>query len=478
MWYDGEKESDAEGEPEVQKKTYLSKYQRMTEAPVEKLVLSMAAPAIVSMLVSSIYNMADTFFVGKIGTSATGAVGVVFPVMAIIQAFGFFFGHGSGNFVSRALGKKDHDQAARMAVTAFVLSILAGILIGATGLVFRKGLIYLLGSTDTIYPYAESYLTVILIGAPWMCSSFVLNNQLRFQGNAAYAMVGISAGSILNIGLDPLFIFTFRMGITGAALATILSQAVSFVLLFLGTMRGDNIRMKLSLFTPNWYYLKNMAIGGVPSLCRQGLNSLATVCLNFACHGYGDAAIAAMSVVTRVMMFATSALIGFGQGFQPVCGFNYGAGKYTRVRKAYLFCVASGVAFLLILAVIAEFTAPWIIALFRDDAEVIGKGAKALRLQCLIFPLNAFVIMSNMLFQTIGKMFRASFLAMSRQGLFFIPLVLVLPLLFGFDGVTYAQPAADLVSLLAAVPLTLHLLRDLKTDREPPPEGGSSPGKT
>ena len=168
----------------MQKKAYSTKYQRMTEAPVEKLVLSMAAPAIVSMLVSSIYNMADTFFVGRIGTSATGAVGVVFPVMAIIQAFGFFFGHGSGNYVSRALGRKDNEKAARMAVTGFILSILAGVLISAGGLIFRKGLIYLLGSTDTIYPYAESYLTVILIGAPWMCSSFVLNNQLRFQGNA------------------------------------------------------------------------------------------------------------------------------------------------------------------------------------------------------------------------------------------------------------------------------------------------------
>ena len=450
----------------------------MTEDPVEKLVFSMAAPAIVSMLVSSIYNMADTFFVGKIGTSATGAVGVVFPVMAVIQAFGFFFGHGSGNYVSRALGRKEHEKAARMAVTGFVLSILAGLLITAVGLIFRKSLIYLLGSTETIYPYAESYLTVILIGAPWMCSSFVLNNQLRFQGNAAYAMVGISAGSILNIALDPLFMFTFRMGIAGAAWATILSQAVSFILLLLGTMRSDNIRMKLSLFTPNLYYLKNMAIGGVPSLCRQGLNSLATVCLNFACHGYGDAAIAAMSVVTRVMMFATSALIGFGQGFQPVCGFNYGAGKYTRVRRAYLFCVASGVVFLLILAVIASILAPSIITLFRDDPEVVRIGSSALRLQCLIFPLNAVVIMSNMLFQTIGKMFRASFLAMSRQGLFFIPLVLLLPAFFKLEGVMFAQPAADLISLLAAIPLTLRLLRELKTDRDPgaPPGTGEDGG--
>ncbi|MBO4406301.1 MAG: MATE family efflux transporter [Clostridia bacterium] len=438
----------------------------MTEEPVEKLVLSMAAPAIVSMLVSSVYNMADTFFVGKIDTSATGAVGVVFPVMAIIQAFGFFFGHGSGNYVSRALGRKDHEKAERMAVTGFLLSIFAGILISAVGLIFRKDLIYLLGSTDTIYPYAESYLTVILIGAPWMCSSFVLNNQLRFQGNATYAMVGISAGSILNIALDPLFIFTFKMEIAGAAWATILSQAVSFVLLYIGTLKSDNIRLRLSKFTPNLYYLKNMAVGGVPSLCRQGLNSLATVCLNFACHGSGDAAIAAMSVVTKVMMFATSALIGFGQGFQPVCGFNYGAGKFSRVRRAYLFCAASGVAFLFLLAVAAEILAPQIVALFRDDPDVIRIGAKALRLQCVIYPLNAIVIMSNMLFQTIGKMFRASFLAMSRQGLFFIPLVLLLPALFGFEGVMYAQPAADLISLLAAIPLTAGLLKDLKTDRE------------
>ena len=440
------------------------KFRRMTEEPVEKLVLSMAAPAIVSMLVTSIYNMADTFFVGRLGTSATAAVGVVFPVMAIIQAFGFFFGHGSGNYISRALGKKEVEKAERMAITSFILSLLAGLLITVVGFAFEKGLLWLLGSTDTIYPYAKSYLTVILIGAPWMCSSFVLNNQLRFQGNATYAMIGISTGGLLNIALDPLFIFAFKMGIAGAAWATILSQLVSFILLYIGTLRSDNLKLKLKKFTPNWYYIKNISIGGVPSLCRQGLNSLATVCLNFACRGYGDAAIAAMSVVTRIMMFATSALIGFGQGFQPVCGFNYGAGKYKRVRKAYIFCAISGFCFLLCVAVAAILTAPFIISLFRDDPEVISIGAKALRWQCIVFPFNAVVIMSNMLFQTIGKMGRASLLAMSRQGLFFIPLVLLLPRFFELNGIMLSQPGADLFSLILAIPLTVVMLRELKTD--------------
>lgn len=440
------------------------KFKRMTEEPVEKLVLSMAAPAIISMLVTSIYNMADTFFVGRLGTSATAAVGVVYPVMAIIQAFGFFFGHGSGNFISRALGKKEVGEAERMAITSFILSLAAGVLIGAAGLLAGKGLLWVLGSTDTIYPYAKSYLTIILIGAPWMCASFVLNNQLRFQGNATYAMVGISLGGILNIALDPLFIFVFKMGIAGAAWATILSQLVSFILLYIGTLKSDNIRLKLKKFTFTGYYLENICIGGVPSLCRQGLNSLATVCLNFACRGFGDAAIAAMSVVTRIMMFATSALIGFGQGFQPVCGFNYGAGKYKRVRKAYLFCVVTGFCFLLLVAIAAIASAPFIISLFRDDPEVIRIGAKALRWQCVIFPFNAVVIMSNMLFQTIGKMVRASILAMSRQGLFFIPLVLILPPLFELNGVMLAQPLADLLSLVLAVPLAVFMLQELKEE--------------
>lgn len=443
-----------------------AKYIKMTTQPVEKLVLQMAGPAIGSMLISSIYNMADTYFVGRIGTSATAAVGVVFPVMAVIQAFGFFFGHGSGNFMSRALGQKKEEEAKRMATTGTILSLVMGAMLSILGLIFAEPLLYLLGSTDTIYPYAKEYMTIILIGAPWMGTSFVFNNQLRFQGNAFYAMIGLMVGGVLNILLDPLFIFVFDMGISGAALATILSQLVSFCLLYLAILKSDSIKLHLRYFTPNGYYLKNICIGGVPSLCRQGLNSVATVCLNFACRGYGDAAIAAMSVVTRVMMFSTSILLGFGQGFQPVCGFNYGAGKYSRVRKATIFCMFSGFAFLLVMAILAIIAAPYLVALFREDPEVIEIGARALRYQCIVYPLNAVIIIGNMLFQTTGKMFRASFMAVARQGLFFIPVVLLLPLLMGLQGIMMAQPAADILAFLFAVPMILSFLKRLKMDRQ------------
>ena len=305
-----------------------AKFIEMTETPVGTLVCRLAVPTMVSMLVTSFYNMADTFFVGKINTSATGAVGVVFSLMAIIQACGFFFGHGSGNYISKQLGKRDTEEASRMASIGFFSAFLFGIVFMAAGLVFLEPLARALGSTDTILPYAKDYLGIILLGAPFMTSSLVLNNQLRFQGNAFYAMIGIATGAVLNIGLDPLFIFVFQMGIKGAALATILSQIVSFCLLVAGSFRGENIHISYRKFHPDGAAFLEILRGGIPSLLRQGLASVAVICLNFAAGGYGDEAIAAMSIVNRIMMFAGSALIGFGQGFQPVCGFNYGAGLY------------------------------------------------------------------------------------------------------------------------------------------------------
>lgn len=315
------------------------KFEQMTEAPVEALVCKMAVPTIISMLITSIYNMADTFFVGRIGTSATGAVGVIFPLMAIIQAVGFFFGQGSGTYISRQLGAQNRDEAARMASTGFFSSLGAGCVILAVGLLFQGPLCRLLGATDTIYPYALSYMRVILLGAPYMTAALVLNNQLRLQGNAIYAMVGLVSGGLLNIVLDPMFIFGLNMGIAGAALATILSQLVSFCLLLCGVFRSGGVPLRLRLFSPSLQRYRALAAGGIPSLLRQGLASVATVCLNTAAGPFGDAAIAAMSIVTRVSQFAGSALLGFGQGFQPVCGFNYGAKRFDRVTKAFWFCV-------------------------------------------------------------------------------------------------------------------------------------------
>lgn len=435
----------------------------LTEEKIPTLVLNMAVPSIISMLITSFYNMADTFFVGQIGTTATAAVGVIFPLMSIIQALGFTFGHGSGNYISRKLGQGEVEDAKKMVATGFVSALIAGAIFGLVGLIFLDGLVGILGATPTIAPYARQYAMYILIGTPFMASSLVLNNQLRFQGSAFFGMIGMGVGAVLNIALDPLFIFVLDMGVGGAALATILSQIVSFCLLLRGCTRGGNIAISLKNFSPSWARYKEIARGGTPSLFRQGLGSVATICLNFAAGIYGDAAIAGMSIVTRVLQFANSAIIGLGQGFQPVCGFNYGAKLYGRVRKAFWFTVSLAFCVLLIGSIVGIAFAPQIIAIFRkEDLEVIKIGALSLRLQCIFLPLSAFVVGSNMMLQTIGKPVKASISAAARTGLFFVPAILILPQFFGLLGVQMSQAVADLCSFVLCVPLAGTTLLEMK----------------
>lgn len=444
------------------------RFHQMTEDPLEPLICKMAVPTIISMLITSIYNMADTFFVGKLGTSATGAVGVVFPLMALIQSIGFFYGQGSGSYISRQLGAQHQEEAERMAATGFFLSILTGLAITAVGLALRSPLCHLLGATRTIFPYALDYMQIILCGAPYMMAALVLNNQLRQQGNATYAMVGLVSGGVLNIALDPLFIFAFDMGISGAAWATILSQLVSFVLLLIGIRVSDGVQIRLRKFAPSARRFAALAGGGLPSLCRQGLASVAVTFLNTAARPYGDAAIAAMSIVTRVSQFAGSAMIGFGQGFQPVCGYNYGARKYDRVTRGFWFCVKSSFLVLLGLAVLGWVFAPQIIAVFRaDDPDVIRIGVRTLRLQCLSFPLIGWVTMCNMLLQNIALTVRASLVAASRQGLFLIPLAILLPMGFALLGVQLCQPVSDAAACVLSIFVTVPVLRVLARGENP-----------
>ncbi|MBQ2898751.1 MAG: MATE family efflux transporter [Oscillospiraceae bacterium] len=442
--------------------TQEEKFRRMTEAPVGRLISKLAVPCIISMLVTSFYNMADTFFVGLLkSNSATGAVGVSFSMMAIIQAVGFFFGHGSGNYISRELGKKNYREAEKMAATGFFSAFAAGTLIMIIGEIFLEELALLLGSTETILPYTMEYLRAVLFGAPWITSSFVLNNQLRFQGNAAYAMVGITFGSVLNIALDPLLIFTFDMGIAGAGWATVISQIVGFFILLYGMQKRGHIKLRLSNIRFEWFYYKNIFGGGVPSLARQGLASVATISLNHAAGPYGDAVIAAMGIVQRIAMFGASTMIGFGQGFQPFCGFNYGAGLYKRVKEGFFFCVKTSVVFLLGIAAVGFIFAPDIIALFRDDPDVIAVGTVAMRLQCVTFVTHSWIVLSNMMTQVIGRTVPATFLATARQGLFFIPAVLILSELIGVTGIQLAQPIADIGTLLCAIPIQIKILKEM-----------------
>ena len=452
---------------EDQREQQEQKFREMTQSPVGRLVGRLAFPCIISMLVTAFYNMADTFFVGMMDSNAaTGAVGVVFSMMAVIQAVGFFFGHGSGNFISRELGKHNLEEASNMAATGFFSALAAGALICLAGQIFLTPLASLLGSTETILPYARDYLRVILLGAPWMTASLVLNNQLRFQGSAAYAMVGITSGAVLNIGLDPLLIFVLDMGVAGAAWATIISQFISFCLLLVGCTRGGNLKIHISRVQLKWSYYAMIIRGGLPSLARQGLASVATICLNHAAGPYGDAAIAAMSVVQRITTFGASAMIGFGQGFQPVCGFNFGARLYRRVREGFFFCVKTSTLFLLVMSALGFVFAPQLIALFRDDPEVLRYGVSALRFQCVTFFLQGWVVMSNMMLQTIGRTVPATFLAMARQGVFFVPLVWILSHTLGMLGVQLAQPVSDLCTILCAVPIQCRVLREMARDPE------------
>lgn len=439
------------------------KFEQMTTQPVRSLIARLALPCIISMMITAFYNLADTFFVGQLhSNSATGAVGVAFSLMALIQAIGFFFGHGSGNFISRELGSQRTDRAAEMASTGFFAALIAGTALLVLGQLFLSPLVRLLGATPTITPYAERYVRIILCGTPWMTASLVLNNQLRFQGSAAYGMVGITAGGVLNIVLDPILIFGLELGISGAALATILSQLVSFFLLLAGCSRGGNLTIRLSHVRMSRENLWQIVQGGLPSLGRQGLASVGAIVLNRAAGTYGDAAIAAMSVVSRAMMMANSAMIGFGQGFQPVCGFNYGAKLWSRVRDGFWFCIKVSSGFLLALSAVGFLLAPQIIALFRNDPEVIAYGALAMRLQCCTFPLGSWIVMSNMTLQTIGRTGPATFVAVARQGLFLIPVLWILPPLLGMLGVQLAQPLSDLLTFCIAVPLQVKVLRELK----------------
>lgn len=443
------------------------KFDRMTKTPIPRLIGELAVPTIISMLVTSFYNMADTFFVGKINTSATAAVGIVFPLMAMIQAFGFFCGHGSGNYISRQLGAHNFEDASKMSATGFVTAFVLGLGILVVGFLFTDPLLRIMGSTETILPYARSYMRIILIGAPYMTASLVLNNQLRFQGSAFCSMIGITTGAVLNIVLDPLFIFVLDMGVAGAALATIISQFVSFCLLITGTFRGGNLRLNLRDFSPSLKYYQNIVKGGAPSLFRQGLGSFATVCLNLMAGPYGDAAIAAMSIVTRISQFAASVVIGFGQGFQPVCGFNYGAKLFKRVQEGFWFCVKFCTSVLLVAAVCGWIFSPNLIGIFlKTDPLVIEYGSQALRLQALTFPLVGWITIANMMLQTIGKTVKASLLAMSRQFLFFVPVILTLPGFLGILGVQLSQPIADFCSFLLAVPLSISVLREMSHEQE------------
>lgn len=477
-------------EKQTQNDAVNEKFIRMTTQPIRKLILKLATPTIISMLVTTFYNLVDTLFVRQLeNDSMVAAVGVVLPLMSIIQAFGFFCGHGSGNYISRAFGRRDYQDAEVMASTGFFYAVLFGLIISVLGLLFMDSLGILLGAkTEATLAATVDYMKWILIACPFMTGAVVINNQLRMQGNAFFAMIGLTTGAVLNCVLDPLLIygkgdilfggaltmpFGAGMGVEGAALATAISQLCSFILLFLGMFRSDTIKINLRKIKLS--YFKGIVQGGLPSLARQGLASVATTCMN---HAVGlfildgimiDAVQAAMTGVSKITMFMSSALIGFGQGFQPVCGFNYGAKKYDRVLEAFFFCIRISVVALCVLSVLGFlFAKPITYAVAGSTALSAEIAAFTFRAQLIVFPLQSWLTLCNMMLQNIGRTAPATIVAMSRQGLAFIPIVFLLPLLtqtFGGDalvGIELAQAVADVIAFGISLPIGIAVVKEMR----------------
>lgn len=438
-------------------------YIKMTQTPIPKIVMTLAIPTTISMLVTSLYNIADTYFVSQLGKSVSGAVSVVFSIMAIIQAIGFTLGMGAGSVISRALGRKDYKEANSYASTAFFTAICAGLLLTIFGSVFSKQMMGSLGATETVLPYAQQYGKYILFGAPVMMSSFVLNNVLRAEGKATYSMIGLTIGGVLNIILDPIFIFNFKLGISGAAIATLISQIISFLIL-LGSFLMNKSIVKISLKSIYGYGATIFEIfkTGAPSFCRQGFASISTVLLNTQAGLWGgDAALSAMGIVSKIFMCIFCVGLGIGQGYQPVAGYNYSSGNLERVKKAFKFTYLMGTATMLTFGAVAFVFAPKIIPLFIDDADVIAIGTRALRFQAISMPILPLNVVCNMTFQSLGYKIKAVLLSCCRQGLFFIPCVLILPNILGLTGVELTQAMADALTALISVPFTIIFMKEI-----------------
>ena len=432
---------------------------RMLETPIPKLICTMSVPTIISMLVTAVYNTADTYFVSQINTSASGAVGVVFSLMAIIQAFGFTIGVGSGSIASRLLGDQKSEQASVYATSGILTAVVCSLIFCGSCFFYLEQLMWILGSTPTIYPYALEYARYILLGGPAMILSFTMNNLMRWQGKAHVAVFALSFGGILNIILDPIFIYGLDMGIGGAGLATMISQCVGMILLFallLSRHSELKIRPQYIARTPQVYL--HIFKQGMPSFWRQGVLSIATMSLNFNARIYGDAAVAALNIVTKVFMLINSVIIGFGHGFQPVLGFNFGAKRWDRMKEATFFSLKSCTLILSVAAVLGFLFARFIIGLFSDDLQVLEIGTTVLRCQCLILPTFATTVFSNMFFQAVGKSWRASLLAVCRHGIL-IPMVFLLSHFFGLAGLEYCQMLTDALSFLCACAIMGHYFK-------------------
>ena len=446
----------------------------MTETPVSRLIITLGIPTTISMLITNIYNMADSYFVSRISNAAGGATSIVFSIMAIIQAFGFMFGHGAGSHVSRLLGAKNEERAGKFATSSLLLSTLCGIVIMIFGLCFIEPLMWFLGSDEFILPHAIDYAKFIFIAGPAMAASCVFNNVLRYEGKATFAMIGLTSGGIINIFLDYIFVMQLGKGTAGAGMATAISQYLSLIILaipFIISKTQSKIKFRRGFIDLRIVW--DIISTGVPSLIRQGLSSISNGMLNVQARAFGTAAIAAMGYVSRTVQFVFCVGLGIGQGFQPVSAFNYGAKKYSRVKKGSYFTMVFGLLLIGSLSMLCFALAPQIIAIFNseNDPLVTEIGAKALRISCSVLWVPPFTVVGNMMFQSIGKRVPAILLSALQNGIAFMPMIYLLPVLCekylgnGLLGVQTAQPAAYVITALITLPVTVAFLAKLPQDQ-------------
>ncbi len=445
-------------------------FDKMVNTPIKKLVITLGIPTIISMLITAIYNIADTFFVSQLGKAVSGAVSVVFPLQAVIQAIGFTLGMGGGSVISSLLGEKKDKEAQEVGSSSFYLALVLGVLICVISLIFMGPLLNLLGATENGFEHAKNYAKYIVIAAPIMTGSFVLNNLLRSEGKSKLAMIGLTIGGLLNIGLDPLLINTFNMGISGAAIATLVSQTISFtILLSMFVFKKSIIKLSPYAISKQFAVYSEILKVGFPSFCRQGFVCLATILLNNQASTYGemvgpevnDAAQSAMGIVGKIVTVIFTVSLGIGQGYQPVCGYNYHSKRYERVKEATIFTFSFMTCVMLVLSLFFFIFAEKVMNLFIDDSMVVKFGVKALRWQCFAMPFVSVNTICNMTYQSTKQKTKATILSCCRQGIFFIPLILLLPLFIGLDGVIVSQSIADLITCVFSIFFFISLIKEI-----------------
>lgn len=427
-------------------------HKKMTEESVSKIIISLGIPTTISMLITNIYNMADTYFVGTLGDSAQAAPGILFTLQCIIQAVAFMLGHGAGTYVAKYLAQKNIDLASSYTTTAFVGGALIGISMSMVGLLFLEPILRFLGSTETILPHAKDYGMWILISCPFLICSLVLNNVLRYEGKAFYAMFGLGTGGIINIVGDFVLIKIFDMGVYGAGLSTAASQIISFTILLIMYIKQAQSHLSLKLIAKEAEVYINIFKMGLPSLIRQGLTSISNGLLNNLIKPFGDAPIAAMSIVQKYSSFVMCVGLGIGQGYQPFASFNYELKEYDRVKKGTKFLMIFGIFAVGALATLGGIFAPQIIGIFQKEPAVIKVGTPALIYASIGLWFLPISVASNMLYQSIRKAAMASFMAIMRSGAVLIPVLLIVNALWGLEGIIMAQPISDILTGLITLP--------------------------